>query len=91
MLSRDVRPAALQAGPSPLDLAARQLDSAGGVRYFTDFLKAHLHPRSIFQLEGMWQGVAEFGGWGDGTATWQGSGAERREEISERIRWVVLF
>ncbi len=55
------------------------------MRYFTDYLKAHLHPRSLCQLEGAWAGVTEFKGWGD--AAGQGSsGEERREELMEAIR-----
>ena len=74
-----------QALPTPLSTAARELDAAGGVRYFTDFLKAHLHPRSIHQLEGVWAGVTEFGGWGDGSGL-GGSWQETREELGEAIR-----
>ena len=73
-------------GPGPLEGAARALDSAGGVRYWTDFCKAHLHPRSLCQLEGLWHGVTEWGGFGDGAG--YAASAERREELAERIRWV---
>lgn len=83
------------AGPSPLEAAARQLDAgpsgsgsssggSGGVRYWTDFLKAHLHPRSVQQLAGAWHGLMPFGGWGDGAEHWRSE--EQREEMMERIR-----
>lgn len=83
------------AAPSALHTAAQQLDSAGagpgdaaagGVRYFTDFLKAHLHPRSVQQLAGAWHGLTPFGGWGDGGEHWRSE--EQREAMVERIRWV---
>ena len=73
--------------PDALAAAARQLDGAGGVRYFTDYLKAHLHPRSIYQLQGLWQGVVPFDGWGDGAA--YALSSEHREEMIERVRWVA--
>lgn len=83
------------AGPSVLEAAARQLDAgtsgsgsssggSGGVRYWTDFLKAHLHPRSVQQLAGAWHGLTPFGGWGDGAEHWRSE--EQREEMMERIR-----
>lgn len=56
------------------------------MRYFTDFLKAHLHPRSAHQLEGLWHGVAEFGGFGDGAAYTATAG--RLEDMAESIRCV---
>lgn len=84
-------PGAAAAGPSPLEAAARQLDagpsssgSGGGVRYWTDFLKAHLHPRSVQQLAGAWHGLTPFGGWGDASDHWRSE--EQREEMLERIR-----
>ncbi|PRW59896.1 tubulin nucleotide-binding domain [Chlorella sorokiniana] len=86
---------AAAAGPSPLEAAAWQLDagpsgsgsssSGGRVRYWTDFLKAHLHPRSVQQLAGAWHGLTPFGGWGDGGDHWRSE--EQREEMMERIRF----
>jgi hypothetical protein len=77
-----------EAGPTPLQAAAEELDTASGagVRYFTDFLKAHLHPRSVHQLTGAWHGLTPFAGWGDGGAHWSSGGEEQREEMLERIR-----
>jgi hypothetical protein len=49
----------------PVEAAARRRDSAAGVRYFTDYLKAPLHPRSVQLLEGVWQGDGGLEGWGD--------------------------
>eukprot|EP00887_Chlorella_sp_A99_P006240 scaffold3.g6240.t1 len=57
----------------------------GGVRYFSDYLKAHIHPRSIYQLQGVWAGTEAYDGWGDGAA--YASSAERREEMLERARF----
>ncbi|GAB4822173.1 hypothetical protein N2152v2_009219 [Parachlorella kessleri] len=83
---RDAASALDPALPSLLDTAAQELDAAGGVSYFTDFLKAHLHPRSIHQLEGVWAGVTEFGGWGDGSGL-GGSWQETREGLGEAVRF----
>lgn len=76
-------------GDSSLAAAAAQLDSggSGGVRYWTDYLKAHVHPRSVHQLAGAWHGLAAFSGWGDGGEHWRSE--EQREEVMERVRWVV--
>lgn len=89
---QEEEPAAAGAGGGVLAAAAAQLDSGsgdggggGGVRFFTDFLKAHLHPRSVHQLGGAWHGLTPFGGWGDGGEHWRSE--EQREEGMERIRW----
>jgi hypothetical protein len=81
---------------SALEVAAQQLEggssgsgqasgsSGGGVRYFTDYLKAHLHPRSVQQLPGVWHGLTPFGGWGDA-----GQHCRVKDEVEgmlERIR-----
>ena len=75
-------------GPTPLEAAAAQLDSngGGGVRYWTDYLKAHLHPRSVHQLAGAWHGLTPFSSWGDGEEHWRSE--QQREEMTERLRWV---
>lgn len=72
------------AEPGPLETAARGLDSPHGVRYFTDYLKAQLHPNSTFLLEGVWQGAGTLQGWG-GAASYFAT-EERREAASDRIR-----
>lgn len=84
--------AAEEAGSAALSAAAAQLDeqegleasTAGGVRYWTDYLKAHLHPRSVQQLGGAWHGLTPFGSWGDGGEHW--SSEDQREEAMERVR-----
>lgn len=76
-------------GSSALAAAAAQLDCSGrggSARYWTDYLKAHLHPRSVHQLAGAWHGLTPFSGWGDGGEHWRRE--EQREEMMERVRWV---
>ncbi|KAL4458321.1 hypothetical protein ABPG75_013186 [Micractinium tetrahymenae] len=84
-------------GSSRLAAAAAQLDGVGagsdggggsfsaGVRYWTDYLKAHVHPRSVHQLAGAWHGLTPFSGWGDGGEHWRSE--EQREEVMERVRF----
>jgi hypothetical protein len=62
----------------------RDLDSAGGVASWTDFLKAQLAPASICLLPGLWQGVAEFGGFG--AAAGQLQRDELREQALDHMR-----
>ncbi|BDA46653.1 Protein misato homolog 1 [Coccomyxa sp. Obi] len=64
--------------------AARELDSEGGVQSWTDFLKVRLHPRSLALLPGVWQGAADFSGFGHGRGA-LGSD-EARENALDRIR-----
>lgn len=62
----------------------RELDSEGGVQSWTDFLKVRLHPRSVALLQGVWQGAADFSGFGHGRGA-LGSD-EAREDALDRIR-----
>lgn len=62
----------------------RELDSEGGVQSWTDFLKVRLHPRSVALLPGVWQGAADFSGFGHGRGA-LGSD-EAREDALDRIR-----
>lgn len=55
----------------------RDLDAEGGVRSWTDFLKAQLDPASVRLLPGLWQGAAEFTGFG------AGAGVLARDEACE--------
>lgn len=56
-----------------------------GVQYWTDFSKVHYHPRSLYEMSGLWVGVQEFDSYGIGRDTsWA-----LREEISERLRFFV--
>jgi len=48
--------------PTPLETAADRLNQkakAGGARYFTDYLKAPLHPKSHVLLPGKWHGTTD--------------------------------
>ena len=51
---------------------------------WTDFLKAQLHPASVCLLPGLWQGVAEFGGFGAAAGLLQRE--ELREQALDRVR-----
>ena len=73
-----------EAEPSPIETAAAALGAPGGVRYWTDYLKAHLHPRTACQLPGLWHGAARFAGWGDGAA--QAARGDVRDDVLERVR-----
>ena len=72
------------AAPSALEATARDLDEPGAVAHHSDFLKAHVHPRSACLLPGAWSGAADMRGYGGGgahfTAEWL------REDAMERIR-----
>uniref|UniRef100_A0A7S3QR85 Misato Segment II tubulin-like domain-containing protein n=1 Tax=Dunaliella tertiolecta TaxID=3047 RepID=A0A7S3QR85_DUNTE len=60
---------------------------SAGVRYWTDYLKALLAPKSVYTLPGLWHGSTSFAGFGDGSGLLEGKdGAEIREELSERVR-----
>ncbi|KAK9811921.1 hypothetical protein WJX72_012443 [[Myrmecia] bisecta] len=70
-----------------LEQAARSLDSGDGVRYWTDYLKSYLHPRSIYQIPGVWHGVADYAGFGEGGSVLRTD--EAREEVMDRLRQFV--
>lgn len=66
----------------------RQLDAdESGPRFWTDFLKANLHPRGVFLLPSPWRGPSR-----GPTALGWGQGAEimrqrhRCEELIDRVR-----
>ena len=65
----------------------RSLDSEAGVGYWTDYLKAFLHPRSLFQLPGVWQGQGRFGAFGEGRGLFGAS--ETRDDVMDRVRYWV--
>jgi len=65
----------------------RQLQRRGVVRYWADFLKAKLEPRSVWQLPGLWEGAASFQGYGSGREALGGGGSDAREAVTDRIRW----
>lgn len=57
------------------------------MNYWTDYLKAPLHPRSPVLLSRVWHGVTPFSGFGDGRALRE-SGREAVEETVDRVRRV---
>ncbi|CAG9461097.1 unnamed protein product [Pedinophyceae sp. YPF-701] len=71
-------------GASRLEAAAARLES--DARYYTDFLKTYLHPKSIFEVPGIWAGAGsiEFRGFGAGLQL--ASAADVRDEIDDRLR-----
>ena len=60
------------------------MDSAAGVGYWTDYLKTFLHPRSLYQLPGVWQGAGRFRAFGEGKGH---ATSEALEDIMDRIRY----
>ena len=62
----------------------RQLDLEGGVKSWTDYLKVYLRPQSLCLLPGLWQGAAEFSGFGHGSSVLRSG--EFREEALDRVR-----
>ena len=76
--------------PSHLESAASALDVPGAVNYFTDYLKAPLHPQSMHIVQGLWHGSAELQNWSrpGGWLIAEGGtgGGDSREEASDRIR-----
>lgn len=53
--------------------------------YWTDYLKTFLHPRSLYQLPGVWQGQGRFGAFGDGKGLFGMS--EMRDDVMDRVRY----
>lgn len=62
----------------------RDLDAEGGVRSWTDFLKAELAPASVRLLPGLWQGAAGFSGFGAGAGALASD--EQREGALDSVR-----
>ncbi|XP_022858028.1 protein misato homolog 1 isoform X1 [Olea europaea var. sylvestris] len=58
-----------------------------GVRYWTDFSKVHYHPRSLYELSGLWMDIEDFDNYGVGRDAF--SGGLRAEEIGERLRFFI--
>ncbi|XP_020217221.1 protein misato homolog 1 isoform X1 [Cajanus cajan] len=56
-----------------------------GVQCWTDYSKVHYHPRSLYELNGVWANVEEFDNYGIG----RDSLAAQGEEISDRLRFFV--
>lgn len=79
----------LQVDTHAIHTAAQRLNDGAGVQYFTDFLKANLHPRSINQMQDRWHGISDFGGFGAGGA--HSASLERREDMLESIRHGLIL
>ncbi|KAL6961562.1 hypothetical protein U1Q18_039333 [Sarracenia purpurea var. burkii] len=58
-----------------------------GVQYWTDFSKVHYHPRSLYELNGLWVNDEQFNNYGIGRDAF--SGGLRGEEINERLRFFI--
>ena len=65
----------------------RALQRSGGVRYWADYLKANLDRRNVWQLPGLWEGTAEFRGYGSGREVLRST--ELSEEARDRIRFLA--
>ena len=66
-------------------LSCRELDKQDGVRSWTDFVKVYFAPQSLCLLPGLWQGAAEFSGFGHGHGVLARS-EEFREQALDRVR-----
>ncbi|GAQ79541.1 tubulin [Klebsormidium nitens] len=64
---------------------ARVAGLEDSVQYWTDYLKVHLHPKSLYELPDTWQGMNELSTYGEGVAAFQKE--ETREEMEERVRF----
>ncbi|XP_027361168.1 protein misato homolog 1 isoform X2 [Abrus precatorius] len=58
-----------------------------GVQFWTDYSKVNYHPRSLYELNGVWADVEEFDNYGSGRDCF--SWAAEGEEISDRLRFFV--
>uniref|UniRef100_A0A5B7B082 Uncharacterized protein n=1 Tax=Davidia involucrata TaxID=16924 RepID=A0A5B7B082_DAVIN len=58
-----------------------------GVQFWTDYSKVHYHPRSLYELNGLWMDVQEFDNYGLGRDAF--SEGLRGEEITERLRFFL--
>jgi hypothetical protein len=73
--------------PTALETAAAALDTPGAARFFTDFLKAPLHPRSVHLVDGLWRDSPDLRAWGrPGGWLGGGGGGDGREEALDHIR-----
>lgn len=58
----------------------------GGVRYWSDYLKAQLHPRSFQAVPGVWAGGPPFDGYGAAAGLLGGAGAAV-DGATDAVRW----
>lgn len=57
------------------------------VQYWTDFSKVHYHPRSLYELCGLWTDIKDFNNYGIGREAF--SGGLHAEEVNERLRFFL--
>ncbi|KAL9269297.1 misato homolog 1-like protein [Drosera capensis] len=57
------------------------------VQFWSDYSKAQFHPRSLYELSGLWMDAQDFDNYGIGKDVF--SEGSRREEMSERLRFFV--
>lgn len=72
--------------PTALETAAAALDAPGAAQFFTDFLKAPLHPRSVHLVDGLWRNSPDLRAWGRPGGWLSGGGGDGQEEALDRIR-----
>ncbi|KAK7406583.1 hypothetical protein VNO78_08211 [Psophocarpus tetragonolobus] len=58
-----------------------------GVQFWTDYSKVDYHPRSLYELNGVWADAEEFNNYGIGRDSF--AWAAQGEEISDRLRFFV--
>ena len=83
-------PAASSSGGSSSD--RNRVQGLDGVKYWTDYLIAHLHPKSVVELRAGWEerdgeSGGPFRSWGEGLQLL--GGEEEAEERLDRLRWFV--
>lgn len=57
------------------------------VQFWTDFSKAHYHPQSLYEINGLWMDVEGFDNYGMGKDVF--SESFRGEEMTERLRFFI--
>ncbi|XP_043689996.1 protein misato homolog 1 isoform X2 [Telopea speciosissima] len=57
------------------------------VQFWTDYSKVHYHPRSLYELNGLWMDVQEFDNYGIGRNVF--SEGLRGEEMNEQLRFFM--
>lgn len=57
------------------------------VQYWTDYSKVHYHPRSLYELNGLWVDSQQFNNYGIGRDAF--SESLRGEEMNERLRFFI--
>jgi hypothetical protein len=57
------------------------------VEYWTDYSKVHYHPKSLYEINGLWKDVQDFNNYGIGKEAFYEN--QRGEEINERLRFFI--